>query len=76
MTEKSIHLKLFSRLHLKDLPGLIAGTLSEWNNDNAQRLGASLAFFTLLSLAPLLVVIVAVGAAALGHRAAEGQFRN
>jgi membrane protein len=73
MTEKSIHLKLFSRLHLKDLPGLIAGTLSEWNNDNAQRLGASLAFFTLLSLAPLLVVIVAVGAAAFGHRAAEGQ---
>jgi membrane protein len=52
---------------------VIAETLSEWNNDNAQRLGASLAFFTLLSLAPLVVVIVAVGAAAFGHRAAAGQ---
>ncbi|HXA68356.1 MAG TPA: YihY/virulence factor BrkB family protein [Bryobacteraceae bacterium] len=68
------HLKLFSRLHLKEIPGIIEETCSEWNNDNAQRLGASLAFFTLLSLAPLVVVIVAVGAAVFGPEAAEGQF--
>jgi len=68
------HLKLFSRLHLKEIPGLIEETFSEWNNDNAQRLGASLAFFTLLSLAPLVVVVVAVGAAVFGPEAAEGQF--
>jgi membrane protein len=68
------HLKLFSRLHLKELPGVIEETLSEWNDDNVQRLGASLAFFTLLSLAPLVVVIVAVGAAAFGQQAAEGEF--
>ena len=54
--------------------GVIAETFSEWNNDNAQRLGASLAFFTLLSLAPLVVVIVAVGASVFGQKAAEGQF--
>jgi len=68
------HLKLFSRLHFKDWGGLIEQTFSEWNNDNAQRLGASLAFFTLLSLAPLVVVVVAVGAAVFGHQAAEGEF--
>jgi membrane protein len=68
------HLKLFSSLHFKDWGGLIQQTFSEWNNDNAQRLGASLAFFTLLSLAPLVVVIVAVGAAVFGHQAAEGEF--
>lgn len=32
-------------------------TVSEWVNDRAPRLGASLAFYTLLSLAPLLVVV-------------------
>jgi membrane protein len=68
------HVKLFSRLHLKEILGVIEETISEWSNDNAQRLGASLAFFTLLSLAPLVVVIVAVGAAVFGREAAEGQF--
>ena len=52
---------------------LLKETFSEWNNDNAQRLGASLAFYTLLSLAPLVVVIIAVGAAVFGQQAAEGQ---
>jgi membrane protein len=67
------HLKLFSRLHLKEIGGVIGETFSEWNNDNAQRLGASLSFFTLLSLAPLVVLVVAVGAAAFGQKAAEGE---
>ena len=58
-------------LHLKEL---IGETFTEWNNDNAQRLGASLAFYTLLSLAPLVVVVVAVGAMVFGKDAAEGQF--
>jgi membrane protein len=68
------HLKLFSRLHLKEIGCLIEESFVEWNNDNAQRLGASLAFFTLLSLAPLVVVVVAVGAGVFGQKAAEGQF--
>lgn len=68
------HLALFSRLHLKEIWGVIARTFIEWDSDKAQRLGASLAFFTLLSLAPLVVVTVAVGAAVFGRQAAEGQF--
>jgi membrane protein len=48
-------------------------TLSDWNNDNVLRLGASLAFYTLLSLAPILVIVVAVAAFAYGRQAAEGQ---
>jgi len=68
------HLKLFSHLHLKEIGQMLGETIDEWANDNAQRLGASLAFFTLLSLAPLVVVVVAVGAAVFGPEAAEGQF--
>jgi membrane protein len=57
----------------KEIRDVIDETFSEWNNDNAQRLGASLAFYTLLSLAPLVVVIIAVGAAVFGQKGAEGQ---
>ena len=67
------HVRLFSHLHLKEIGDLLGETINEWNNDNVQRLGASLAFFTLLSLAPLVVVVVAVGAAVFGPEAAEGQ---
>ena len=67
------HLKLFSHLHLKEIGQMLGETIDEWANDNAQRLGASLAFFTLLSLAPLVVVVVAVGAAVFGPEAAQGQ---
>ena len=52
---------------------LFTETLSEWNSDNVPRLGASLAFYTLLSLAPILVIVVAVAAFAYGRQAAEGQ---
>jgi membrane protein len=60
-------------LHLKEIGQVLGQTIDEWTNDNVQRLGASLAFFTLLSLAPLVVVVVAVGAAVFGPEAAEGQ---
>ena len=46
-------------------------TVSEWVNDKAPRLGASLAFYTQLSLAPLLIVIVAVAALVYGQEAAR-----
>ena len=36
---------------------------ARWIEHNAARLGAALAYYTLLSLAPLLIFVVAVGAA-------------
>jgi membrane protein len=63
----------FCSLRLKELLGLFKETVSEWVSDRAPRLGASLAFYTLLSLAPLLVVIVAVAALVYGEEAARGQ---
>jgi membrane protein len=41
--------------------------------DKVPRLGASLAFYTLLSLAPLLVVVIAIAGFAFGREAATGQ---
>ena len=45
------HVREFSSLHLKELLELLKETVSEWLDDKAPRLGASLAFYTLLSLA-------------------------
>jgi len=52
---------------------LLKEAVNEWSNDKAPRLGAAIAFYTLLSLAPLLIVIVAVAAVAYGKEAAQGQ---
>lgn len=49
---------------------------SEWIDDDAARLGASLAFYTLLSLAPFIVIAVAVAAAFYGQDAAQGRLAS
>lgn len=48
-------------------------TVSEWSDDNASRLAAGLACYTLLSIAPLLVLSVAIAGLAFGEEAARGQ---
>ena len=48
-------------------------TLSQWQDDQASRLAASLALYTLLSIAPLIVVSIAVAGAIFGDEAARGQ---
>jgi membrane protein len=58
---------------LKALPRVFRQASSEWINDNAPRLGASLAFYTLLSLAPVIVLAVAGAAVVYGQEAAEGR---
>src|SRR4051794_30768911 len=45
----------------------------EWWNDRAPRLGAALAFYTVLSLSPLLLIIIAVSGMVFGEEAARGQ---
>jgi membrane protein len=61
------------RLTFGTLMGLLRQALAEWLNDDAPRLGASLAFYALLSLAPGIIIIVAVAAFAYGQEAAQGQ---
>src|SRR5437868_15273335 len=39
---------------------LIAETLNAWSKDEAPRLGASLAYYAVFSLAPLLVIVIAI----------------
>ena len=66
-------LRQFLGLRSTEISALLKQTVNAWFDDNAPRLGASLAFYTLLSLAPLLIVVVAVAALAFGQKAAQGQ---
>ncbi|MFN8527870.1 MAG: YihY/virulence factor BrkB family protein [Anaerolineae bacterium] len=47
--------------------------LQEWNSDKAPRLAAALAYYTVFSIAPLLIVVIAVAGIAFGQEAVRGQ---
>jgi len=46
---------------------------SEWQSDDAISLGAALAFYTIFSMTPLLLLVIAIAGLFLGRAAAEGQ---
>jgi membrane protein len=48
-------------------------SVSEWFDHRAASKGAALAFYTLFSLAPILVLVLAVAGFFYGHEAAQGQ---
>lgn len=48
-------------------------SFDEWTRKDCERMGAALAYYTIFSLAPLLVVVVAIGAFFFGPAAAQGQ---
>jgi len=52
---------------------LVEGAAAQWSAHNAQRLGAALAYYTILSLAPLLLIFVAIAGLVLGPQAVEGE---
>ncbi len=60
-------------MNLKIIWGLLKDTFNEWNEHKAPRLGAALAYYTLFSIAPLLIVVIAMAGLVFGQRAAEGQ---
>lgn len=52
---------------------LIRDTLQEWRTDKAQRLAAALSYYTMFSLAPLLVIAVAIAGYFIGTGRAQAQ---
>lgn len=52
---------------------VLKDTATDWSDDKAARLAAALAFYTLLSIAPLTVLSVAIAGLAFGDEAARGQ---
>ena len=50
---------------------LLRETFSAWNEDEVPRLGAALAFYSILSLAPLVILVIAVAAIVFGQSNAQ-----
>jgi membrane protein len=55
---------------------ILKEALVAWNEDKVPRLGAALAYYTLFSLAPLLMIVVAVVSLVFGEQAAQGQIAD
>src|SRR4051794_19349149 len=53
--------------------GLLRASASEWLEDKAPRLGAALAYYTVFSITPLLLIAIAVAGLVFGKKAAQGQ---
>jgi membrane protein len=51
---------------------LVKQTAKDWKDDQASRLAAALAYYTAISIAPLLVVVIAVAGLVFGPEAAQG----
>jgi membrane protein len=60
------------RISFKQTKDLIMEAAREWSDDKASRLGAALAYYTVFSIAPLLVITLAVVGFFLGDEAAYG----
>jgi len=69
-----------NQMTFKDFVALLKSAAAKWSKHNAPRLGAALAYYTLLSLAPLLILVVAICGLVLSKSAAErdllGQVQN
>ncbi|MCU1238202.1 MAG: tRNA-processing RNAse [Candidatus Solibacter sp.] len=60
-------------LRWADLKVLSSESVEQWSVHKGARLGAALAFYTLLSLAPLVLVVVTIGGLVFGRQAAQSQ---
>src|SRR3954447_12689352 len=52
---------------------VLKNAAQEWTRDKIPQLGAALAFYSVLSIAPLLIIAIAVAGLVFGEQAASGQ---
>jgi membrane protein len=58
---------------LKNAWTLIYESVNDWMNDRASRKGAALAFYTVFSLAPIIILSIAIAGMFFGQEAARGE---
>ena len=57
----------------KELWRLVRDSVSAWIDDFAPSMGAAISYYTVFSIAPLLLIVIAVAGLVLGQEAASGQ---
>jgi membrane protein len=53
--------------------GLLKITYSQWRRDQASLMAAALAYYTVFSLAPLSIIVIAIAGSVFGEQAAKGE---
>jgi membrane protein len=56
--------------------GILRAAIDSWLADRAPSMGAAIAYYTVFSLAPILVLVIAIAGLAFGKAAAEGALFN
>jgi len=60
-------------MNLRQIGRLIGKSVSAWIDDFAPSMGAALAYYTLFSIAPLLIIVIAIAGLVFGQDAARGE---
>src|SRR5689334_668519 len=66
-------LRMIWRMNPRRAVTLLMQAYSDWSADGATRLGAALAYYTLFSIAPVVIVIVGIAGFFIGRAAAQDQ---
>ena len=61
---------------MKSLWRLMKAAIEGWQSDFASSMGAALAYYTVFSIAPLLVIVIAIAALAFGHSTAQQEIMS
>jgi len=60
-------------MNYRDVSDLLRSAAVSWVHDYAQSMGAALAFYTMFSIAPLLLIVISVAGVVFGEDAARGE---
>jgi membrane protein len=63
----------FAMLSFGQIKDLLVETFNDWNEDKAPRLAAALSYYTIFSLAPLLIIVISIAGLVFGQDAARGE---
>ena len=63
-------------MQTKDIIELVKETFREWSEDKASRLAAALAYYTIFSIPPLLLIAIAIAGQVFGTEAAQAELSN
>jgi membrane protein len=61
---------------VKTFLSLLKAAFDEFNEDKAPRLAAALSYYTIFSIAPLLIVVIAIAGLVWGHDAVQGRLNE
>lgn len=56
----------------RSIAGILLGAAQKWSEDNAPTLGAAIAFYTVFSMSPVLLTVLAIAGSVFGEEAVRG----